>query len=369
MKIVLLGEKENSFAALIEKQYNVKWANTAKDVDKECSFVIIMALDEKQSMLQRNELLSHGLAEDKILQYCCFIKEPRISQMEHFRNVYYRNEYDSFWFGMSHSFGGLIEDVIRGKSIYKFSAPSMDIYYHFQLLQRIEEIYDIARIKNIYFELPYYVFNYDVSRCANTFRKRINFFYYLSDYHHFQESQLGKRYINMFEKMNELTGNHFYGRFQTLEMNKEGSYKENQKISRFRRNIYYATCKKERHQWTEQEISKIEQLELHVWNKKYIDTIEENRKIWKSILAWVDRYRWIKMRVIVFPFCPYFISSNQAAIAAKKKEFFEEIGISSDEVLDMFEHYMDRPEYFADECHLNMKGAYEFSKELCKLLE
>ncbi|MEY8521448.1 hypothetical protein AALA90_00275 [Lachnospiraceae bacterium 38-10] len=261
----------------------------------------------------------------------------------------------------------MIEDIIKRKSIFKFSAPSMDLYYHYQVLKRTEKLYDITKIKNIYFELPYYIFNYDVSKCVSVFRERINFFYYLQDYHHFTEIQSGKRYADMFERMNELTGNRFYGQFSATGENM-AEHRRDQRLVKAKRSVYYALCNKEKHRWTEDEIYTAEALRPHVWYKTYIDTIEENRKIWQSILAWLDEHKWIKMQVVVFPFSPYFIRANQKAIAAKKKEFFEGIGLPPDRVIDLFEYYMNRPEYFVDECHLIGKGAYEFSKKVNRIL-
>lgn len=368
IKIVLLGEKkENQFVNLIGERYKTEWVREPGDVDPKCAYVVIMTQDISQAMILKDELLHLGVEEDKVLAYSCFIKDPNISRMDYFQNEYCKYEYDSFWFGMSHSLGGLVEELIKGKRIYKFSAPSMDLYYHFQLLTRIEKIYDITKIKNIYFELPYYAFNYDVSRCVNVFQQRINFFYYLEDYHHFRESQFGEWYTDMFEKMNELTGNKFYGRFQISEI-KESKNKKNQTLSMLKRNFYHKFCKKNKHHWTEQEVDRVKSLNPHVWDKDYPDTLGENKKIWASILGWMGQHEWIKMKVIVFPFCPYFIHNHQKVIAVRRKEFFEGMGEVDDMIIDMFEYYMKRPEYFADECHLNMRGAYEFSKDLCELL-
>ena len=368
MKIMLLGEKkENSFVRMIEQRHSVEWVSKLTDAGKECAFIIIMAEDEAKSAAKKNELLGQGLAEEIILEYCYFRKDPAVSRIEYFQKEYCRYEYDSFWFGMSHSLGGMIEDIIKRKSIFKFSAPSMDLYYHYQVIKRLEELYDMTKIKNIYFELPYYIFNYDVSKCVSVFRERINFFYYLQDYHHFTEIQSGKRYADMFERMNELAGNRFYGQFSAAGENM-AEHRRDQRLVRAKRSVYYALCNKEKHRWTEDEICTAEALRPHVWYKTYIDTIEENRKIWQSILAWLDEHKWIKMQVVVFPFSPYFIRANQKAIAAKKKEFFEGIGLPPDRIIDLFEYYMNRPEYFADECHLIEKGAYEFSKKVNRIL-
>lgn len=364
MKIILLGNQEKTgFVSELEKHCTIEWKSKPEEAIGECAYIIIMERDVLLSDQLRRFLLKQGFEEDKILEYCFFEKSPPKSQIELFQQKYCQNDFDSFWFGMSHSYSGLLEEVLTGKKLYKFSAPSMDLYYHFQLLNCLETMYDMGKIRKIYFELPYYAFNYDVSRCSNVFEQRINFFYYLQDYHHFGHYPDQKRRIYMFEKLSELTGNAFYRTFQNAGTCAPES-KLHYKIGKLKRKSYYTFCKKERHDWTEAEISRVEQLQPHVWYKERAATVEENRQIWDSILAWAERYPWIQPRVVIFPFCPYFINANREVIDARKKEFMDNIVVDRDQVTDMFDAYLEHPEYFDDECHLNFSGAYHFTKKI-----
>ena len=133
--------------------------------------------------------------------------------------------------------------------------------------------------------------------------------------------------------------------------------------------MYYAVSKKEKHQWGREEIKEVENLRPHVWYKKHTDTIDENIEIWNLIQEWQKEHNWIDITVIVFPFCPYFINSHRKAIEARKVEFMQNINLPDNEILDMFDCYINRPEYFADECHLNERGTYNFSKLLGKNLK
>ena len=368
MKIVLLGDSgKKEFVDELKKHCIIEWKSKIEETIRECAYIIIMERDILKSDQLRKNLLEQGISEDKILEYCFFEKEPPKSQMEFFQQKYCQNLFNGFWFGMSHSYSGLLEDVLAGKKLYKFSAPSMDIYYHFLLLNRLEEIYDMGKIKKIYFELPYYAFNYDVSRCPNVFEQRINYFYYLQDYHHFGQSPDQKRRIYIFKKLNELTGNAFYRTFQNLEACIPES-KMHQRFQQFKRITYYTFRRKEKHDWTEKEISDVERIKPHVWYKDRAATVAENRQIWNSILSWIERYPWIQLQIVVFPFCPYFINANRDVIDAKRKEFMDNIVVDANQVTDMFDAYMEHPEYFDDECHLNFSGAYYFSKKINRFL-
>lgn len=367
-KIVLLGEKKKfEFVDKLKTEYILEWINKPADVCRECAYVVIMTHDELLSTEIKKVLLARGFDKKQILEYCYFEKDPAKSRMELFRQECCLNRYDTFWFGMSHSYGGLVEDMLKGKRVYKFSAPSMDIYYHYQLLVRLEEIYDIKRIKRIYFELPYYAFNYDVSKCPNIFVQRVNFFYYLQDYHHFAESQFGQQHIYMFEKMNELTDNCFYNKFANTKIEKTTDRKCFD-TNKLKRKIYYLIIKKGIHQWNVDEIEAVEGLRPHVWYKNHADTLAENINIWNLIHKWQKEHAWIDVYVVVFPFCSYFINSHRGVINERRNEFMHNINLSPDAIIDMFDYYNNRPEYFSDECHLTEKGAYEFSKVLSKRL-
>ena len=126
--------------------------------------------------------------------------------------------------------------------------------------------------------------------------------------------------------------------------------------------------KKEGHIWTEEEKQQLKR-KHHIWYKKYQDTIEENTRIWEKIKEILSVWENIQVYVIVFPFSPDFIKFHEKAILEMKKLFEEHLNIPAENVLDCFYEYSTQTEYFLDECHLNLLGAYKFSKRMDKWLQ
>lgn len=368
-RIILLGDRKNTeFEKILWKNFAVEQQKDVNIAKENVSYYIIMEENIPMSTMKREKLLNIGIPADKILEYCHFIKNPNKSGIELFQAERVYNAYNGLWFGMSHSFAGLHEEMLKKQKIYKFSAPSMDLFYHYQVLKRLEKIYDFQKVKNIYFELPYYCFNYDVSMCPDIFMQRINFFYFFQEYHHFAETEKGMCQIYNFETLNQLTDNTFYktclGTVRSVRNSATAYY-----LDRFKKNVYYVLQNKRQHRWTDEERKKISQLRPHVWYKKHEKTVEENRAIWEKILELIQKYERINVRVIVFPFCPYFINSHGMIIDEKRREFMENIALPSNKVMDMFDYFGNRPELFDDECHLNYLGAYLFSKRMNSMLK
>ena len=330
-------------------------------------YLIILSVNMTESDKIRANLVARGVSQSKILEYCYFIKSPSKSPIEVFHKEHLREHYDTFLFGMSHSFGGCLEPLLKGNT-YKFSAPSMDLYYHYKVLNDVCICYDMSKVKKILFELPYYAFNYDISMCKNTFLQRMNYYYYFGDYHHFGENDDEKQQVVLFETMNDICDTPVYASRLTEECivkSKSLIYRVPQKLFR---KIKLATMTKTSHVWTEEERHILEQLHPHVWYRQHDKTIEENRRIWESIKKLLEQYDNLDWKVIVFPFNPIFIKKNKDAIATMKMQFMKELNIPKNKVIDCFEYYMEHEELFEDECHLNLRGAYDFSKIIRNVL-
>lgn len=363
-RIILVGEKKKTdFTEILQRNYTVEWREDIDRKEDNVYYYIIMSEIATLSGIQRDKMIKAGIPAGDILEYCYFIQDPSRSNVEIFQTERIYNEYDGFWFGMSHSYSGLHEELIRGKKIYKFSAPSMDLFYHYQTLKYLEKIYDFQKIQNIYFELPYYCFNYDISMCPDIFLQRINFFYFFQEFHHFDETEKGRYQIYNFRKLNELTFYFFYKNYLMID-NKIINSSSKYHFDRFKKKLYYTLQSKKAHYWTYEEKTKVNQLHPHVWYKKHENTIYENTVIWRNILQLLQKYEWINVQVVVFPFCPYFINSHKKVITERKHEFIDNIILPSNRVVDMFETLENSPELFGDECHLNSRGAYCFTKIL-----
>lgn len=383
MKILIwiLEEKYEMFVDSLIEKHKVELCHGALENEISYSifndmydYIILYTYDEKKSKILKEQLTDNGVYKGKILKYCYYQLEPRVSQVEKYYRCYKNVRWKNFIFGMSHSYGGIIEELWSDNT-FKFSAPSMDLYYHYLVLKELDENNELDNIKKIIFDLPYYIFNLDVSKCNNIFKKRINYFYYYKDYHHYNETVEGKEIIYNFEKLSELTGNKFYANHDISD-----SELSNNIISRSVFSIKYRLAKiytrlrfkvkhLEQDLWTEERIENVKDMRPHIWYKKYNETQKENLLIWEKIKKILEKYKNIKWYVCVFPFSPYFIQANCHIIEENKKAFYEMINVEEEQILDYMTYYHNKPEYFTDECHLNQLGAYKFTKKLEKVLK
>lgn len=364
----------DQYVGVLQKQHNLFCFN-ANAMNKSTSieqllitnfeYLIIMTRDEKKSKAAMKWFCSRGVEKEKILEYVCFEKDPRISPVERFWSGMSEQKYDTLIFGMSHSYGGLIPELLHGNA-YKFSAPSMDLYYHYRVLRDICENYNLSKIKQVIFELPYYAFNYDLSMCKSTFRKRISYYSYYSDYHHFGENEEEKRYIDMFEKLNELSGFTMYGKREKAEL----IWRKKTSVYLWLRKQYVRfRCATDREpvsrQWTEEAM---QTQRPHVWYKEHLETIQENLKIWSEIKQLLEQNK-LELRVCIFPFNPLFLEIHSDQIYKIKNKFFENLCLPETQVFDGMDIFMGHQDYFADACHLNNVGSYQFSKILGRWLK
>ncbi|MCM1540477.1 MAG: hypothetical protein NC121_04380 [Blautia sp.] len=333
------------------------------------NYLIILSQNQERTSEVSQNLFENGIPKGKILEFCCFIKNPLKSPVEVFFEKGKLPNYDRFIFGMSHSYGGLLETELDGNA-YKFSAPSMDLYYHNMVVKDICAHYDMRKVKQIIFELPYYIFNYDISKCRDVFIHRMNYYYYYSDYHHFGVGEEDKRQIDLFDTLNTICcARPLYT--QGCDANKDILQRTSWMwlLRKQYLKLRYKLKRNRGHNWTDDEKTKIFDFHPHVWYKKHIDTIEENIRIWGSIKELLSQYSWIDVKVVVFPFCPWFVNAHRFAINDMKKMFYEEIGLPQTQVIDCFETFQAKPECFSDECHLNDLGRYEFSKILARRIK
>lgn len=118
-----------------------------------------------------------------ILEYYLFkeVSKENILPSSISRNV------DTIILGMSHSQCGIDTETIDQGRILKLSKPSMDLFLQLNLLQRIKPIAINSNIKDIYIELPYYIFNYDLSRFNPFVYSKLIYFVEFDNYHHLQD--------------------------------------------------------------------------------------------------------------------------------------------------------------------------------------
>lgn len=337
-------------------------------------YIMLYTYDEIKSKSIKKLLINQGIENKKILEWCYYHLEPRVSQIEKYQNIYKNIKWKNYIFGMSHSYGGIIEELWSDNT-FKFSAPSMDLYYHYLVLKELDKNNELFNVERIIFELPYYIFNLDVSKCDKTFKKRINYYYYYKDYHHYDETSEGKEIIYNFEKLSELTGNVFYTCHNINDRGLDNNFiirnifRIKYRLAKIYTRLRFKVKHLEQDLWTEERIKSINAMHPHIWYKKYSETQKENLLIWEEIKKVLEKYAEIKWYVCVFPFSPYFIQKNFHIIEENKKEFYTKINVKEEKILDYMTYFDSNPGYFTDECHLNRAGAYEFTKILEKDLK
>lgn len=269
-------------------------------------------------------------------------KEYLCGPIEEFINEKRNVSYDNLIFGMSHSLGGCEEWRFPGNT-YKFSIPSADLNYHLLVLKALIPNYDMSRVKNIYFELPYYIFNYDIKKATNIYPMRTNYY----------------EYVEMLQK-NDVVN-------PKVSISKYTSILES--IKRPYRYLQSAKTKRLPHIWNVEEIEEIKRSNFHVWKTMHSDTISEMAKVWKEIARSCVELQssnpGLKINVIVFPFCSYFSEEFSSDIDRMKVVFYN--NVTEFVVIDRFDTFAEYPEYFSDYCHLNELGALQFTKLLACL--
>lgn len=348
---------------VLSEVHEVTVIQQISSVTSEYDYVIIATYDVQQSAEIFEMLVGKGIPSDVILEYCNFEKYPVKSAMELFLENGISSKSSRYVLGMSHAFGGISEYMLAGK-VYKLAAPSMDLYYHQKVLHELFSRVDARTINQIILELPYYIFNYDVSLCKKTFPQRMNFYYFFSDYHHYGEDMEGQHQIAMFEKLNRLFPIPPYRTIEEIQMGKA----RNSAIRKQYRKMRCAVNKKREHLWTEKECEEAIKFKPHVWYQERNMTIKENLLIWEQMKKELDSHTGMDWKVVVFPFAPIFIENHREAIWRMRAMFYDNIQLPQEKIIDCFEYYEDKPEYFSDICHLNEKGCYEFSKVFDKLV-
>ena len=246
---------------------------------------------------------------------------------------------------MSHSQVDILTQLLNKKT-YKFSLPSMDLFCQLQLLKNILKDGECKanRIKNIILELPYYIFNYDLSKSVRSVKKRLYYFKLFDDYHNYGLNEKEQYVIKQFEN--------FLITFQY----------GNPEI--IRNNMDEPNDKKGLKQFA---YSLIDQKNVmrennNVWAKKRPNTISDNIKIFNEFIKLLkDTYPNANITAIVCPFNPIFRLKNKRSIHRMKKMYYEEMEKKDISIIDNFELYHN-PFLFNDHCHLKLEAAYAYTK-------
>lgn len=318
---------------LVYQAYNLKVSPRFPSVNADD--IHIVADKEQLDILISNKKTGYFILEYFLFKEVSFDK---IAPSSVCKNI------DTIMLGMSHSQCGIDTGAIDKGHILKLSKPSMDIFLQLNLLKCIDTIVNKDNIKEIIFELPYYIFNYDLSRFKPFVYSKINYFYEFDNYHHLQDDSSFdsiKRQYELFTKL-----------FTQTTHSKVNS----------RRNIFARIVQYLRYKY-KSTIDIINKRDS-VWYKTYNQTIIENIELFRQIIVYIwDKYPKAKITILVMPFNPLFRLTHLKSIRDTKAKFYDVMKMNNLEVVDHFNHYLN-PFLFDDHCHLSKKGARKYTNYL-----
>lgn len=252
--------------------------------------------------------------------------------------------------GMSHAQNDIQTHLLNENS-FKFSYPSMDIFCHYKILEHICNLAEnkLYTLKKIIIEVPYYIFNYDLSMSQRSVLKRLYYFKLFDDYHNYglnKDEQLKIHQFNLYLKV--------INRRKVFTKNNQIDYNTNL-LHRFATDFYH------------QKDVFLENSK--VWSSYREKTIKENIMLFDKIINLLySRIPNIKIIILICPFNPIYRLLHYNDIKKMRSLFYSKVDKYNLSVVDFFE-WSNNPFYFLDHCHLNTRASYIFTNTLKNILE
>lgn len=249
--------------------------------------------------------------------------------------------------GMSHSQCGIDIETIHQNKWYKESAPSLDLFLHHQFFKMICEHHygSIKCAERIIIEIPYYIFNYDLSRFGDFTNTKLHYFSLVNNFHNINscnDKVMDIEYFLLFESIfNEMP-------IPTVSSENAG------KIS-ILKDVFHA--------W------KSMTNRDKVWTKLYDSTIQENIKIFSELIEYIkNKCPYAQIKILVMPFNPAFRICHKREIRAMRGLFYEQMEKNKLTVIDDFERINDF-RCFGDQCHLNGRGVLRYKERIPYIIQ
>lgn len=308
-------------------------------------YIVINAIRNSHIEEITQTLTEHGAQEKKIIPFYWFSFIGLCSPIDKYLKLPDKS-FEGILMGMSYAKDGFYP-MYFDRKFFNFSARGMDLHYHYHTLKRVfaymeghPKLYE--ELKYIVFELPYYIFNYDVSKEASLLKYRMSQISSTGSWHHALEPEEGKTLRAQWEAYIELFG---------------------KKLSR-QETIYTGNpfSREIRRQPDEPE----KRFEAFYSLKE--ENIAENERIWRDTIQLIYRFKKdIKVAVVIFPQSDR--CQEWGGVKSVRDMFYEIImdttrNFPNINVFDYFTIYYGHREYFYDYSHLNVQGAGEFSKHL-----
>lgn len=344
MKIYIAGSKDqtDSFESHLDRGYHdVSRINL---LTSDSSLDSIIGSDDYYLILcdpLQYEVAKGSISDERIIRWYMFKDTLFDDPLKTVNDQHYTG----IILGMSHSQSTLNESLLTAAKYYKVSSPSMDMFCHYMFLKKISETIDCRDIKSIVLEVPYYIFNYDLSQFGSFVYTKFNYFDLVGSFHNY-EINGDSRCISEFRKLKAIIDIDSFKKKLTKQQNV--SY-----ARALYRNMKVA-------------INAARNTD-NVWKKLYPETIEENRRIYSSFLELVhERFSRAKLIILVMPFNPAFRLTHKADINSQKQVFYETMS-NIKYVIDDFEFYR-RSSFFADHCHIKKLYSENYTNHLNAVL-
>ena len=245
---------------------------------------------------------------------------------------------DTLIFGMSHSQCGI--ETING-NILKLSKPSMDLFLQNNIVNLLYSRTSHRQIKRVFLELPYYIFNYDLSMFKPFVFTKFNYFVEVGKFHHLAD----KDDLDVYIRQYELFTNMFH-RIETPNVRKINILFKAFKYFKYKAKVTYDVI-------TNNDA---------VWNRLFIQAISENKKYFLDFISQVKSfYPDAEISIIVMPFNPLFRLTHYKRIQRMRNIFYDIVSLANVKVMDDFALY-NNLFLFDDHCHLSKRGAKKYTK-------
>jgi len=297
---------------------------------------LFVAADDNREQL----LLSGGISPDRIINFSRFQKTTFDNPLDNFKSD---ETYTGLILGMSHSQCAIDPQQLPTYNYCKLASPSFDLFCQLHFFQKLAELHSdqLKSIHHVIIELPYYIFNFDLSNFGSFAYTKLNYFEIVDNYHHFGEKLQQKNHISQFKQFRQL--------FKNERIEKTSGKKESfvRKTAKKFYNMYRIASNKDK-----------------VWRVAYPDTIQENKELWNELKKTLEKTcPNAKITVVIMPFNPIFRLFHAKNIKEMKSVFFESLGTGEFEIVDHFA-CIKRNKYFDDHCHLNKTGSKKYMIKL-----
>lgn len=317
-------------------------------------YIVINAYNQSSDDEIYNLLSGYGVPNGKIVRYAKYAyRSPefpvssKFNKLMIFRQQNLLPEPDGLLIGMSYSELGVDVNRLSG-CIYNLAAGALDLFYNKLMTESLFSMGKIIEQSRYFiFEMPYFIFNYDLSLCDHgLFQHTMNYISFWERWHHFREKESNKEFLRGFPVFQDMFLRDSQGNSSMI-----------------------LNCRAMSEMRILEE-GNGDNVVSHTIKKNHIATVEENRDLFQQIIKMLkEKAPHIQTIILICP-QPSFIRNLYEKYPLQKQIFWQEMRRAQEAypdliILDEQELFTGRDEYFADKYgHLNRSGCDKFTEFL-----